>query len=944
MMKGSQRPQKFRKQENMQPGKHLSIDTRFSELSLEDSSLVAESERDPSRLPTSAPTFRNRTIHSRVQIPKGNFYITSPFKQGPEKDVKGPVLVIDPSLQLKQRTTAGVAKIKKQLERTKRTRNMILPPAQLQRGRLKALGRPVTASDPLVNNCQGILAGTRRYHGFARRRTSPSLERVKSSRVFSTSETALSAAVRPGSPSQLLRPESSIHNTSYASSVNESNSRCDFSFSEDELSDDSIDVDNQAEQVARFNQDENETKEKLLCLLTENKTLASGCKPHFDDSKKEHPDDSDEDEGRWARQNLLPANRSYEFERGRNNNSDSVRKASGGKTSTSQGKQTQLTTCGGRESKRTSSCELQNEFSVDSSMIKSCQKTTDRLHPELKPVSRKPGAEESFNNRSGLDPDKIIDVHIRVISGNGSTCVGTLDRSNNDDDEYLDGDTLDSDRIPSADILKVLDSLNLSTSAMKPRNPRNERPKVRRVQSAGYMRHTAGALREPRPPSGKRVGKRRENDKNLRKVENSNTVTSMTSRKTDDLTKSAREKLPGYFTEQYKKILDEQKRDRSASAPVKKGLPPPSSMTLVAKEITGKDSDRNGLADMASANKLGKEFVEMCRGKSSMEKTPLFSEKPDKSSNGKKSPRSSPTSVFVTMEDKSESRGFNDWDDSSSGVETMSCATGSSAYGRTIDKSNYSSELGWSSSNENLCTVTDGQRYDELDDCTDSVSDDDDDGVNAGLVEDFANDSTDLEVVAKTMTLSESRYDTKKKPIAPFPPLCFSINAKPPEGQLYYFAYGPEMNPNRMAIYLRREPKTRLWGILFGFQILFNKRGTSDEAGGFPNMEFSPRNSVEGCVYAITDTELRMLDNCMGYPKHYTRVVVPVWMLNCTSPSEHGVAQYCVPAVSYIAQDKWIVNDSSQKLECRYSVSQCLKASDILTPNYVQFLTSQATS
>lgn len=69
------------------------------------------------------------------------------------------VQVIDPSLELKQRTTAGVEKIRKQLERTKRTRNIILPPAQLQRGHLKALGRPMTASGPLVNNCQGIVAG-----------------------------------------------------------------------------------------------------------------------------------------------------------------------------------------------------------------------------------------------------------------------------------------------------------------------------------------------------------------------------------------------------------------------------------------------------------------------------------------------------------------------------------------------------------------------------------------------------------------------------------------------------------------------------------------------------------------------------------------------------------------------------------------------------------------
>lgn len=42
--------------------------------------------------------------------------------------------------------------------------------------------------------------------------------------------------------------------------------------------------------------------------------------------------------------------------------------------------------------------------------------------------------------------------------------------------------------------------------------------------------------------------------------------------------------------------------------------------------------------------------------------------------------------------------------------------------------------------------------------------------------------------------------------------------------------------------------------------------------------------------------------------QHYVRVVFPVWMLNCASPSEHGVAQYCVPAVLYVAQDEWITH------------------------------------
>lgn len=613
-------------------------------------------------------------------------------------------------------------------------------------------------------------SGARRYHSFARRQTSPSLERVKSSRVFSTSDTALPAAARLRSPSQLWRPESSIHNTSCASSVNESNRHSDSSFSEDGLSDDSIDVENQAEQVTGFNQDENETEEKLLSPINKIETLASGCKPYFDDTKKEHSDDdSDEGEGRWARQNLLPADSTYEVDRERSNNSDCFRKASDEKTITSQGKQGQLKTYGDRETKGTSYCELQNEFSADSSMIKSRQKNTDRFPPEFQPPEFQPGAEESSRS---LNSNKIIDVHIRVVSRNGRTRVGTLDRSNNDitGDEYLnsDSDALDSNRIPSADIFKVLDSLNLSTSAMKPRTPREERPKAKRVRSAGYTRQTAAALsdktplvkgsKEPRPPSGKRMGNRKKKDKILCEVENSNTVTSMTTGRANDLTKHAREKLPGYFTEQYRKILDEQNRDRTSVCALKKECSSSSIVAVAAKEMTSKGSDSDNVSDIASAIKLGKEHVEMSSGKSSIEKTLSFCEKPDKGSNGEKSPRSSQTSVFVTMDDKSEYRGVNTLEDSSSGVETMSCVTGSSVYGDTIDKSNYSTELGWSSSNENLYPVTDGQPYDEVDECTDSIIDDDDDGVDAGFVEDFGNDSTELEVVAKTMTLSESRF------------------------------------------------------------------------------------------------------------------------------------------------------------------------------------------
>ena len=33
---------------------------------------------------------------------------------------------------------------------------------------------------------------------------------------------------------------------------------------------------------------------------------------------------------------------------------------------------------------------------------------------------------------------------------------------------------------------------------------------------------------------------------------------------------------------------------------------------------------------------------------------------------------------------------------------------------------------------------------------------------------------------------------------------------------------------------------------------------------------------------------------------------MPVWLCNSSNVSEHGVAQHCVPAVVYVAQDEWI--------------------------------------
>ncbi|XP_021358965.1 uncharacterized protein LOC110454007 isoform X2 [Mizuhopecten yessoensis] len=192
----------------------------------------------------------------------------------------------------------------------------------------------------------------------------------------------------------------------------------------------------------------------------------------------------------------------------------------------------------------------------------------------------------------------------------------------------------------------------------------------------------------------------------------------------------------------------------------------------------------------------------------------------------------------------------------------------------------------------------------------------------------------DLEIVAEVKTLNKQK---KKKaprsgPIAPFAPVCFEINARPPKGYLYYFAYGTEMSISRLTTYIKREPQ-RYWGLLFGFQLVFNKKGADLEAGGFANIEFNPYSSVEGCVYPITQQELLLLDKHVGYPEHYEHLVTPLWLMNSLDdPNDYGVAQYCVPALTFIAQDRWI--ETEEKLDCSGSLSQCIKSSDMVTPGY----------
>ena len=615
--------------------------------------------------------------------------------------------------------------------------------------------------------------------------------------MLSASDILNSSAARPDSPNQLLRPESSIHNTSCASSVDEViNDNSDGSFSEDG-SEDSIDVANQIECAVDCHEDADHSEEKLRCSSAGNGSHskpASSCKPYFDHSVKRHPDDdSDRKEGHWAQH----TQQSVGCHTGGGTRATETRggmKTTGCHTSTTHGKQRRLRSSGQENGDRV---VIKTDSLNVSSLKKSSLKGRDIRRLGFTHGSDAQEVVESHISPLSVNSDKIIDVHISVKSARTQNAtldtegfqltpcdVDTVDplsrfpedfsNLKEDVDDSLDSDVLDSNRIPSADIFKVLDALNLSTSAMNPPTPRGERSRVRRVQSAGYTRQTANATRDKkpfekgakysRPPSGKQAGKRKEKRNDFHNPANLNTpVTAPTLiEKTEDFTKHVRESLPGYFTEQYKKILDEQNENGKSTNEAKMDSAPSSSLCLVTQKKNSVGEDLNHEKELHQKDesvvtedcKENSRYSQMPNERLDSENAKTLSDWRDDHSEGKRSSRSSVTGVFVTMDDKNDLRGFHDVEDSSSGVETMSYVTDSSFFenfGDAINQSNCDSAGARRSGHEYVSL--DGQHYE----CGEEV-DDDEDGGDIGYVDDADDDFSNLEVVAKPMPLSESRY------------------------------------------------------------------------------------------------------------------------------------------------------------------------------------------
>ena len=111
----------------------------------------------------------------------------------------------------------------------------------------------------------------------------------------------------------------------------------------------------------------------------------------------------------------------------------------------------------------------------------------------------------------------------------------------------------------------------------------------------------------------------------------------------------------------------------------------------------------------------------------------------------------------------------------------------------------------------------------------------------------------------------------------------------------WYFAYGSNMNPERVA---RRDMGfTRiLGGSLADFELRFNKRSTVHPGMASANVMRTPGAVVEGVVYELTEpAQIEQMAPFEGSPERYVREP-------CAIQTDEG----SMTAWVYIATERWI--------------------------------------
>ena len=109
----------------------------------------------------------------------------------------------------------------------------------------------------------------------------------------------------------------------------------------------------------------------------------------------------------------------------------------------------------------------------------------------------------------------------------------------------------------------------------------------------------------------------------------------------------------------------------------------------------------------------------------------------------------------------------------------------------------------------------------------------------------------------------------------------------------WYFAYGSNMDSDRLKKRISRNQVEARKGWLEGYTLTFDK--LANDGSGYANIRPAESETVYGVLYKLTEEELRKLDRCEGVPDHYVRRSIRV-------ETEQGSVQ----AECYVASEKKI--------------------------------------
>jgi gamma-glutamylcyclotransferase len=141
---------------------------------------------------------------------------------------------------------------------------------------------------------------------------------------------------------------------------------------------------------------------------------------------------------------------------------------------------------------------------------------------------------------------------------------------------------------------------------------------------------------------------------------------------------------------------------------------------------------------------------------------------------------------------------------------------------------------------------------------------------------------------------------------------------------MYYFAYGSNMNPERMSE-RNISFSSRQLAKLFCFRLEFNKVSSRNPNEGYANIVPDKNSIIEGAVYEIPGSDLSTLDQFEGYPDHYQKIQVTIQLKNFNE----------VETITYIAHpDKIKVGLKPSK----GYIKHLLAGEDILSKEYYRRL------